>query len=235
MKLSFSKKERGQVGIGTMIVFIAMVMVAAVAASVLVQTSGYLQQRAMSIGRETTEEVSTGLQVVGVEGKASGGATGAIEKLVIFLRINTGGDEVDISQTFIKLNDGNTQAVLVSNITNTTYASKGNYTDSPESFQVQTGVSQKFNTSRVAAWNATGNRTFGLLAIQDYDGSLLSENPTMNKGDRVALLINASATFGGVGVRQKAKGEVVPEVGTPGIISFTTPSAFTERSIVDLQ
>ncbi|NHJ40547.1 MAG: hypothetical protein FK731_10990, partial [Asgard group archaeon] len=57
------KKDVGSIGIGAMIVFIAMVLVAGIAASVLIQTSTTLESQAMATGRETTEEVSGGIAV----------------------------------------------------------------------------------------------------------------------------------------------------------------------------
>jgi len=58
----------GDMGIGAMIVFIAMVLVAGIAASVLIQTANRLEIQAMETGQETIGEVSTGLAVTGISG-----------------------------------------------------------------------------------------------------------------------------------------------------------------------
>lgn len=56
--------EEGDMGIGTMILFIAMVLVAAVAAALLISTAGDLNQQAQETGRLAQQEISSGFQVV---------------------------------------------------------------------------------------------------------------------------------------------------------------------------
>ena len=54
------------IGIGAMIVFIALILVAAVAAAVIIQTAEKLQQNAQSTGDDTTDEMSGKVQILNV-------------------------------------------------------------------------------------------------------------------------------------------------------------------------
>ncbi|MFW5927754.1 MAG: archaellin/type IV pilin N-terminal domain-containing protein, partial [Thermoplasmatota archaeon] len=60
--------DSGAMGVGTLIVFIAMVLVAAVAAGVLVDTANKLQQQAEKAGSEAIREVSSSFTVEEIYG-----------------------------------------------------------------------------------------------------------------------------------------------------------------------
>ncbi|MBA2857361.1 flagellin FlaB [Methanococcus maripaludis] len=109
MKITeFMKSKKGASGIGTLIVFIAMVLVAAVAASVLINTSGYLQQKASTTGKESTDQVASGLQVDGV----TGFATSTLDNMVIYVTPNAGSAAIDLKETKIFVTyDGKNQVL----------------------------------------------------------------------------------------------------------------------------
>jgi len=93
--------ERGQVGIGTLIVFIALVLVAAIAAGVLINTAGFLQTQAEDTGQESTAQVSNNVDVVGTSGTADSSGN-AISKVRIQLKRTPGSDNVDLSEVSIE-------------------------------------------------------------------------------------------------------------------------------------
>jgi archaellin len=59
--MAFSKKAI--MGIGTLIIFIATILVAAVAAGVIISTSGVLQQKALIIGEQSQNRLVNGIEV----------------------------------------------------------------------------------------------------------------------------------------------------------------------------
>ena len=107
-------EERGQVGIGTLIVFIAMVLVAAIAAGVLINTAGFLQSQAEATGQESTDLVSERVQVTSAVGIVTSDATqGELSEIRISVAGSPGADEIDLSETTIQAVGPNGQNNLV--------------------------------------------------------------------------------------------------------------------------
>jgi len=93
-------QDRGQVGIGTLIVFIALVLVAAIAAGVLINTAGFLQSQAEATGQESTSQVADGLQVQTSTATVSG--TGDIKTIELEVGLAAGSNPINVSESTIE-------------------------------------------------------------------------------------------------------------------------------------
>jgi archaellin len=103
-----------------------------------------------------------------------------------------------------------------------------NYSTSSFSNTVSNGLFGTLNSSALKASN------YGIMVVRDIDNSCLSDAPNINSDDLVVLLVNTSICFSGLGTRTEVFGNVIPEQGISGSISFTTPSAYID-TIIELQ
>jgi|Deesub1362A_J573_1020465.scaffolds.fasta_scaffold00884_2 flagellin FlaB len=118
--------RRAQVGIGTLIIFIAMVLVAAVAAGVLLRTSGGLQQKATVTGEQATKEVSTNVKVVDVIGYVNDTSQERINAVILRVQLAAGSGDVKYEDMVLAYHSGDNYIVGIKfNGTGSNNASQG--------------------------------------------------------------------------------------------------------------
>jgi archaellin len=93
--------NKGDMGVGTLIIFISLLLVAAVAAGVLIQTAGSLQQRALSTGSQATGQISTNAIVQEVS--ATDGSDRTVENFSAIYKLAPGSDPIKFSDVTFTL------------------------------------------------------------------------------------------------------------------------------------
>lgn len=199
------------IGIGALIIFIAMIMIAGVTASVMIQTMTNLQEQAIDTSSETLKDISSGVKVLSVSGYVS---NSTITQLAIFVTTLAASDAIDLNFSILSLSDSTKKVIL-------------NYTSACFSNSVSNGLFDTINASNLSSSD------YGLLVIRDIDGSCTALEPVITEDDLVVLIVNTTACFSGIEPRIEVSGELYPEHGVKGMISFTTPSVFT-KTIIDL-
>jgi len=108
---SFDDFDRGQVGIGTLIIFIALVLVAAVAAGVLVNTAGDLQSKAAATGEDAQAGVSNQIEVVSATG-VDVQTDKDVDTIQLVVKKSAGADDIDLEQATIQYLSGDARVTL---------------------------------------------------------------------------------------------------------------------------
>jgi archaeal flagellin FlaB len=210
-KKTRKKDDEADVGIGTLIVFIAMVLVAAVAASVIMQTAESLQQRAYAVGKQTIRDVSSGLRIIGVTGYTDDDKT-KIEYLAIAVTPRAGSYDIDLNKTLLYLQLNNFTVLSLNPDCKADHVAEG-------------GVFSTLNFSNLNATN------YGVIAIHDADNSIDNSNG-LGTSDQAMLIVNLTAALletGGLMPGENLEAKLVPEVGSSGIFVVQAPNAFKYR------
>ncbi|PIN68499.1 hypothetical protein COV94_04280 [Candidatus Woesearchaeota archaeon CG11_big_fil_rev_8_21_14_0_20_57_5] len=112
--------KNAEMGMGTLIIFIAMILVAAIAASVLISTTGALRGKALTTGKATTQEVGTVISTVQLYGED--GSNQTVDHLYLSVKLGAGSDAIKFSDTLIRMQLSNTTADYL-------YSASGSCTD----------------------------------------------------------------------------------------------------------
>ena len=200
--------DRGQVGIGTLIVFIAMVLVAAIAAGVLINTAGFLQSQAEATGQESTDLVSERIDVTSTVGIVNDTNTDQLSEIRVGVSGAAGSDQIDLSSATIQAVGPNGQANLI--------------------FEAADGGAETLN----ATDNAT-DISEGRFAVQNSSGDFV-ENAVLGGDERFTVVFNPEEEPFGEGVdaafgqSDQSSLDIVSPSGATTSVELRAPDLFNE-------
>jgi archaellin len=97
-------------GIGTLIIFIAMLLVAAIAAGVLIQTTGTLQEKSLTTGQQAKTQISTNIRTVEVS--ATNGTSRSLTDFRHIIKLAPGSDPIKLDYTLLTFNTKSSTSTL---------------------------------------------------------------------------------------------------------------------------
>ena len=198
------KNKKAEMGIGTLIIFIAMIFVAGVVAAVFVQTATSLQNKAFATADASKKSISTKVKVMHIS--ADDGSDGTIENFKYEIKPIVGSEDIKLNESFLSIELSNHSVNLIysnESCNNVTDASgDGYYTDA-----------------------STGTGTFTVVyltsANNHYDGYLL-------RGEMVKLCFSSPRD---INEDEVVKIRFMPKYGTPSSTEFITPDVMTTQIV----
>ena len=201
----FNDTDRGQVGIGTLIVFIAMVLVAAIAAGVLINTAGLLQSQAEATGEESSAQVTDRVQVSTVTGTTGSDDASAgefdelederVDRIRLTVLRSPGADDIDLTNAIIEVFANGESATLTHDDDQDTDFEEDDV-PSPDSDEADSGIIDEDNFLIVDIQDAadgslsdTSDRAQLVFDLSNIDPS----EATLGTGDTVAISITTAS------------------------------------------
>ena len=207
------ESDRGQVGIGTLIVFIAMVLVAAIAAGVLINTAGFLQSQAEATGQESTDLVSERIDVTSTVGIVDDTNTDELSEIRVGVAGAAGSNQIDLSSATIQAVGPNGQQNLI-------------FSDSLDLSNSTVNGDEKID--------AVSDIPDGAFAVQNSSGSYVNaSDAVLNDDERFTVVFNpVEEPFGdgtnAFGQSEQSSLDIVSPSGATTSVELRAPDLFNE-------
>ena len=221
-------------GIGTLIIFIAVILVAAIAAAVLLGTGGKLQQTALKTGEETRAAVATGVEVTSIYAR-DGGTSNNLETFYVMMRLNPGSDPLTLDTAVLKFDTETTTQDLSYNGSVNTYCA--NTSDGVVAHNCTTTTTYDYNIWCDSA-NETGNEYCDGQVNSTSNASMFTveyvktgpnyQKGYLDKGDFIRAKFNSTNA---IGESETIRLKFVPRVGQVTPIEFSTPDVVTQTVV----
>lgn len=112
-------------GIGTLIIFLSLVLVAAVAAGVLIQTASALESRSYNVGQESQEKVALDIDIIQVYAEDTSdefinSSSGSFDSVSVVIRVGTASSYLSLDDILVRFDATDFSQSLVYGIQGTT-------------------------------------------------------------------------------------------------------------------
>ncbi len=194
------RNKKAVSGIGTLIIFIALILIAAIAATVLLQTASALQSRALQTGRESEAQASSQLQVEAVTGHTID--YNRIDYLRMVVSLAPGSDNVDLTTTTMTLQ------------TSTSYTTGIGY--------VTTADNNNTDGNALDITRTLSGNSFSVYYLGQPSTFQQSAKSGVQPGQQVEIFLWTGSLL------RNAKTEVniIPSIGSQTFVRFRTPVLF---------
>ncbi|MFW6230818.1 MAG: archaellin/type IV pilin N-terminal domain-containing protein [Nanoarchaeota archaeon] len=201
--------KKADMGIGTLIIFIAMILVAAIAAGVLIQTATSLQNKALLTGERTKGQVATGMQTLLLY--ATNGSDGNVEDFRQKVKLSPGSDPVTLNDVLLGFD---------------TESINGDFTYGGTNCSSYGECDGSWNDSMGYCYDSTNSN--GTFTVQYLVEGPNHQEGYIVRGDIVQLCYPAP---GSVGEDTNVLINFNPKRGTPMVIETATPNIMTAERV----
>ena len=238
------KDEKASMGVGTLITFIALILVAAVASMVIITTVDQLKMKAFHTGLIAKEDVSTGFNVItvlgdrgiigtnatmwGPAGNRSTNQASTIQTLMLKVKLRAGSEPIRMDRTIIDVSDGFKSLSLSFNANSTDNWSHHagedpNHLEGNNAWDYQDGC-MPYGDTVVLSYRFTCQ-----LLMDPTEHASFLDRSIITSGTLINIFINANTT----GLTLENQGhltiKLIPKHGVPTLIDVTMPSTYVDR------